>query len=177
MYGTSYTIYLQQLRNSYLLYSLYKSIFLLQLFCRALTLTAFTQLCQHKHLGKPITTLQDAEHLQEHLRILSEWTKLWQMKTNVKKCAILRCTHSLSLMQHNYTLSGHEIAIKDRHVYLGVEIDNTLKWSSHIKTISNKSTKILNFIKRNLYNCPADTKRTAYLTLVRPLMDSLGSLL
>ena len=61
--------------------------------------------------------------------------------------------------------------MKDCHVYLGVEIDNNLKWSSHIQTISNKSTKVLNFIKRNLYNFPADTKRTAYLTLVRPIME------
>ena len=37
--------------------------------------------------------------------------------------------------------------------------------------ISNKSTKVLNFIKLNLYNCPPDTKRTAYLALVRPIME------
>ena len=35
-----------------------------------------------------------------------------------QKCAVLRCTHSLSPIQHKYTLSGHEIAIKDRHVYI-----------------------------------------------------------
>ena len=93
------------------------------------------------------------------------------MKINVDKCAVLRYTHSLSPIQHNYTLSGHEIASKECFIYLGVEIDNNLKWSSHIQTISNKSTKVLNFIKRNLYNCPADTKRTAYLTLVRPIME------
>ena len=93
-------------------------------------------------------------------------------EVNVDKCAVLMCTHSLSPIQHNYTLSGHEVAIKECHVYtyLGVEIDSNLKWSSHIQTISNKSTKVLNFIKHNLYNCPADTKRTAYLTLVRPIM-------
>ena len=33
------------------------------------------------------------------------------------------------------------------------------------------STKVLNFIKRNLYNCPPNTKRIAYLTLVRPIME------
>ena len=92
------------------------------------------------------------------------------MKINVDKCAVLRCTRSLSPIHHNYILSGHEIATKDHHVYLGVEIDNNLKWSS-IQAISNKSTKVLNFIKHNLYNCPADTKRTAYLTLVRPIME------
>ena len=46
-----------------------------------------------------------------------------------------------------------------------------MSWSSHIQTISNRSTKVLNFIKRNLYNCPPDTKRTAYLTLVRLIME------
>ena len=60
-----------------------------------------------------VTTLQDAEHLQEDLQILSEWTKLWQMKVNVDKCAVLWCTRSMSPIQHNYTLSGHEIVIKD----------------------------------------------------------------
>ena len=36
---------------------------------------------------------------------------------------------------------------------------------------TNNKGKVLNFIKRNLYNCPPDTKRTAYLTLVRPIMQ------
>ena len=60
---------------------------------------------------------------------------------------------------------------KKCHTYLGVAIDNTMSWSSHIQTVSNRATKVLNFIKRNLNNCPSDTKRTAYLTLVRPIME------
>ena len=46
-----------------------------------------------------------------------------------------------------------------------------MSWSSHIQTVSNRATKVLNFIKQNLNNCPSDTKRTAYLTLVRPIME------
>ena len=46
-----------------------------------------------------------------------------------------------------------------------------MSWSSHIQTVSNRATKVLNFIKRNLNNCPADTKRTAYLALVRLIME------
>ena len=120
---------------------------------------------------KLIKTPQDAEQLQEDLNRINEWTNTWQMKVNVEKCAVLRCTRSLSPILHDYTLEGHPIAIKKLHTYLGLEIDNTMTWSSHIQTISNKSTKVLNFIKRNLYNCPPDTKRTAYLTLVRPTME------
>ena len=72
------------------------------------------------------------------------------MKINVEKCAVIRCTRSLSPIKHNYTLSGHEIAITDRHVYLDVEIDSNFKWSSQIQTISNKSTKVLNLKKNNV---------------------------
>ena len=93
------------------------------------------------------------------------------MKVNVEKCAVLRFTCSLSPILYDYTLASHYIAIKRLHTYLGVGIDSNMTWSSHIQTISNKSTKVLNFIKRNLYNCPPDTKRTAYLTLVRPIME------
>ena len=31
--------------------------------------------------------------------------------------------------------------------------------------------KVLNFVKRNLTNCPTNTKTQAYLTLVRPIME------
>ena len=105
---------------------------------------------------KPITTPQDAEQLQEDLQKLNEWTKLWQIKINVDKCAVLWYTRSLTPLQHAYSLSGHNLDIKKLHTYLGVGIDNNMSWSSHIQMISNKSTKVLNFIKRNLYNCPPD---------------------
>jgi len=96
------------------------------------------------------------------------------MKINVKKCAVLRCTRSRSVssIQHNYTLSAHEIAIKECHVYLCVEID--LKWSSHIQTIS---LPVFYFMKRNLYNCSADIKRTAYLGQLWSMLPQSGILI
>ena len=106
---------------------------------------------------KLIKTPQHAEQLQNDLHKIIEWTKTWQMKINVEKCAVLRCTRSLSPILYDYTLASHNIAIKRLHTYLGVGIDSNMTWSSHIQTISNKSTKVLNFLKRNLYNCPPDT--------------------
>ena len=43
---------------------------------------------------KSITSLEDAEQLQEDLYKICEWTNKWQMKLNIDKCAVLRCTHS-----------------------------------------------------------------------------------
>ena len=67
----------------------------------------------------------------------------WQMKINVEKCAVLRCTCSLNPIQYTYTLSGHNVDIKKCHTYLGVAINNTMSWSSHIQTVSNRATKVL----------------------------------
>ena len=93
------------------------------------------------------------------------------MKLNVDKCAVLRCTRSQTPIQYVYTLIDCNLHVKKLHTYLGVEIDNTMSWSPHIQTVSNRATKVFNFVKRNLGNCPASTKRIAYLTLVRPIME------
>ena len=81
------------------------------------------------------------------------------------------CVTLHPFLQYAYQLLGHFLDVKKLHTYLGIGIDNTMSWSSHVQTISNRSTKALNFIKRNLYNCPPNTKRIAYLTLVRPIME------
>ena len=104
-----------------------------------------------------------------------EWTNKWQMKLNVDKCAVLRCTRSQTPIQYVYTLIDCNLHVKKLHMYFGVEIDNTMSWSSHIQTVSNRATKVFNFVKRNLGNCPASTKRIAYLTLVRPIMEYAAS--
>jgi len=123
-----------------------------------------------------ITSPQDPEQLQEDLHKICEWTQKWQMKINVDKCTVLRCTHSLNPIQYTYTLSiaNCSLSLKKSYTYLtvGVTFDNTMSWSSHIQAVSNRATKVLNFIKRNLYNCPLDT---AYLTLVRPIMEYVAS--
>ena len=38
-------------------------------------------------LYKSITSLEDAEQLQEDLCKICEWTNKWQMKLNIDKCA------------------------------------------------------------------------------------------
>ena len=64
---------------------------------------------------KLIETLQDAEQQEDDLQKIIEWIKTWQMKVNVEKCAILRCTRSLSPILCDYTLACHSIAIKRLH--------------------------------------------------------------
>ena len=47
-----------------------------------------------------------------------------------------------------------------------------MSFSPHIQKISVKATRMLNFIRRNFYNCSKEIKSRAYLTLVRPILFS-----
>ena len=46
-----------------------------------------------------------------------------------------------------------------------------MHWSHHITAMCKKANKSLNVIRRNLSKCHQDVKISAYLTIVRPLLE------
>ena len=69
----------------------------------------------------------------------------------------------------------YEIFINDMFLqcypYLGLTLTENLKWSSHITKITKKATTTLNFLRRNLKNFPTECRKTAYISLVRSILD------
>lgn len=55
--------------------------------------------------------------------------------------------------------------------YLGVEIADDLKWSTHISNITKKANSKLGFLKRNLRNCPTSCVCSAYKSLIRSTLE------
>lgn len=55
--------------------------------------------------------------------------------------------------------------------YLGVVIQNDLKWDKQTNHAAAKATKMLNFIKRNFYQCSKTVKKNLYQTLVQPHLE------
>ena len=60
--------------------------------------------------------------------------------------------------------------------YLSVELSSDLSWSRHINKTTNKASKQLSFLKRNLPIQNTAVKETAYKGLVRPILDYCGSI-
>lgn len=54
--------------------------------------------------------------------------------------------------------------------YLGVIIASDLRWHTHISTISAKATRVLNFVRRNVYHCSPEAKS------ISPLSDPTWNL-
>ena len=120
---------------------------------------------------KIINSMDDSRCLQRDLNVISQWTETWQMQLNIDKCAVIRCTRSHSPIKFDYTLNDTIVKVTNQHRYLGITLDESMHWSHHINTMCKKANKSLNFIRRNLSKCDKNVKISAYLTIVRPLLE------
>jgi ribonucleases P/MRP protein subunit RPP40 len=118
-------------------------------------------------LYRTITSLSDCKLLQVDLNTMHEW----QMQFNSKKCHILTLPSGKINLHHLINLSGDILLNFDSYPYLGVTVSSDLKWYNHIASITNKAARTLNFVRRNIYNCPSKTKALAYVSLVRPHLE------
>ena len=74
----------------------------------------------------------------------------------------------------HYTLDNHILEKVKNNPYLGVSISDDLKWATHINKICNRANSTLGFIRRNLKKCDKKFKESAYISLVRFVLDYLG---
>jgi len=120
----------------------------------------------HCLLYRTIRTVQDSILLQKDLDTLSQWAVVWQMRFNLSKCTVMRCTRSQNPIITNYSLCESILSVTHQHSYLGVMLTNHLSWTTHVINIANKATQMLNFIKHHLSKCSSDVKASAYLLMV-----------
>ena len=101
-------------------------------------------------LYRVIQSETDTADLQSDLDTLAHWSHIWQMEFNISKCIVINCTRAHTVISNTYVLQGQTLQSKLDHPYLGLTISNTMQWSHHITNISNKASKVLNFLRRNL---------------------------
>ena len=109
--------------------------------------------------------------MQKDLNSLEKWADTWGMKFNAKKCYILQIDRGLKTKDHMYKLCGHVLKQVPNNPYLGVIISQDLRWGSHLHKVKIKANSTLAFLWRNLKQCPAKIKQTAFTALVRSLLE------
>ena len=119
-------------------------------------------------LYRCINNFEDCLILQNDLKCLEKWAEDWGMRFNAKKCYIMSIKKKIS---HFYQLNNTILQEVQTNPYLGLNISNDLKWSFHINSVCNKASCTLGFVRRNLYHCPKATRLTAYISLVRSVLD------
>ena len=120
---------------------------------------------------KEIRSSNDTYKLQSDLDAAAKWEQDWLMSFHPDKCSVLQITTKKQPIQHNYILHGHTLTTETSTKYLGVTIQNNLKWNEHINIIASSATKQLNFLKRNLKVTSSKIKERAYQSIVRPKLE------
>ena len=101
--------------------------------------------------------------LQKDITSLKKWVYDWQMNFNPKKCFVMRLTYARHMTRFNYILGDKSLQETDNHPY------------KHIHQITATANLTLAFVRRNLYSCSQHIKKSAYTTLVRPLLEYSSS--
>jgi len=122
-------------------------------------------------LYREIHSQDDQLQLQRDLKSLEDRSILWGMKFNAKKCNIMSISRSETPRKRLYTMDDTVLGEVSCSTYLGVLLTTDITWASHISTCAKKANSRLGFIKRNLKGCTQSLKRTAYISLVRSIME------
>ena len=122
-----------------------------------------------------IRSIEDQTILQEDLRKLQEWERKWQMQFNADKCEVLRITKKKNPTICNYSLHDQHLQTVKQAKYLGATISSDLSWNQHVDNTVKKATNSLNFLRRNIRDCPPQVKEQLGLLRVSEYSDIRGS--
>ena len=86
------------------------------------------------------------------------------MRFNSKKCYILSIQQNSQLF---YTLNGDILKQVEENPNLGILLSEDMKWHKHISIVTKKAS----FLPRKLRSCSIDCRQTAYVSLVRPIIE------
>ena len=118
-----------------------------------------------------ISSMSDAQKLQNDLDKLASWENKWDMSFHPQKCNVLSITNNRSIIHYPYILHGNLLEHVDKAKYLGVTLQSNFKWDAHINNITNKAYSTLGFLRRNLKINSPKIKQQAYFSLVRPSLE------
>ena len=120
---------------------------------------------------RAIHTIEDQIQMQRDLGALENWSETWGMHFNAKKCNVMILARGVSPLSYFYQLNNTILDRVNACYYLGITISENLNWTDHITVNTKKANAWLGLLRRNLKGCPQALKRTAYVSLVRSLME------
>ena len=121
-------------------------------------------------LFKAVRSASDCEELQEDLGNIQSWCAKWQLRLNPAKCKAMNVTNKRNTIPCHYQIDAAVIEEVDSYKYLGVTVDNKLKWNHHVKATVARANGTLSLLRRTMYGCTRESKIRAYEAIVKPVL-------
>lgn len=107
--------------------------------------------------------------MQSDLFLLEEWSRIWQLPFNAKKCKAMHFGYKNP--KRTYMLDGQELDPITSEKDLGVMVDDQLKFHVHTAFVTKKANQMLGVIKKTYKTRDANTISTLYKAMVRPHLE------
>ena len=111
---------------------------------------------------------------QSALDSTSEWCSLWRTKINASKSVVIPFTKRRIDLQNDLLLNSTPIPQDTKVRYLGIYLDKTLTWETHIKHLVTRIRRRIVQLKSLLGEhspISLSTKRLLYLSVIRPIWE------
>ena len=126
-------------------------------------------------LYRKITTEDNCVKFQDDLLSAASWCDLWKVTLKSEKCKSLHVTKSKCPLVHQYVINDVNLSIVNKHKHLGIWIESSLGWDSHINYIVGKANRVLGLIRRTFGSKDPVAVKTAYNVLVSPILEYVKS--
>ena len=84
--------------------------------------------------------------LQKDLKAREERAHIWGMSFNPTKCYTMRLGMGRNLSSKIYTLCSQPLEQVENNPYLGILLNQNIKWSLHIAKVTKKTNGTLAFL-------------------------------
>jgi len=123
-------------------------------------------------ISRHIVSHQDHLILQRDINNVHNWSTVWGLTFNDKKCMVLSLIRNGRPTLYNYSMNSTTLARTNSMNDLGITITTTLHWNEHIGNITSKANQKFWLTVRTLgYDAPTRSKLTTYVALVRPNLE------
>ena len=99
-----------------------------------------------------------------------DWTRSNRLTVNVDKTNLMLISNVASTLPEDVIFDGHILDIVSEIKFLGITIDNDVKYDKHIQSIRIKISKTIGIMRRLSCIVPLESLKTIYLSLINPLI-------
>ena len=121
---------------------------------------------------RPIRSPTDTYQLQKDLQEVEQWSLEWKLRYNTSKCQALRIgTKNMQVDRPTYRLNGVDLENIQEQRDLGVIIDSSLEFETHINKCTQRAYAAWGIVRRTFEKMSPALFTLVYKTFVRPHVE------
>ena len=122
-------------------------------------------------LMRRVNAREDCEALQEDINKIWEWSKMWQMDFNIKKCGVMNFGKSSMRPEYDYRMGNERLEIKTKEKDLGVIVTEKLSPETHVSKKVGEAYSLLRSIRAAFSYMDEAMMKKLIVTMIRPRLE------